>query len=378
MNVKDDNGVGVIHFAAVEGKLNVLKYLIKELGLDVNMKDRKGYTEILTRLLSRGVNVNTLSENGTPLDMAANHDQLEALQILLEQNANPNLSSRRAFTTLAGSIVSGSLRCVEPLLESSKGLVNIYLVFLMSAFGSVLLFLIPTAVVELLLFNHTGADPDGGSYGATPLVVAATNGLTQTIKLLIQAGAKPDITNTYGLTSLEIATLNGFHNVGEILFPVTSRIPEYTDWSIGGVIAHVQSDQAKKHRELKAKEKFHEAKLSGADAFKKQDYFNAMVCYSQANEIDPHDAIILSNRSMCWARMKEGTEALEDANACISLRPDWPKAYYRAGVAYTLLRRYSDAQKAFLDGLKLSPNSQELKDAFMLNSTTPLLKIIII
>ncbi|RZC83795.1 hypothetical protein C5167_046576 [Papaver somniferum] len=97
-----------------------------------------------------------------------------------------------------------------------------------------------------------------------------------------------------------------------------------------------------------------------------------------ANEIDPHAAIILSNRSMCLARMKEGTEALEDANACISLRPDWPKAYYRAGVAYTLLRRYSDAQKAFLDGLKLSPNNQELKDAFRWNSITPLLKIIII
>ncbi|XP_026414186.1 26S proteasome non-ATPase regulatory subunit 10-like [Papaver somniferum] len=109
-NVKDDNGVGVIHFAAIEGKLNVLKYLIEELGLDVNTKDEKrdspllhatldgnintieyllgkgadpkssnfkgytplhaaaekGYTEILTRLLSKGVNANALSEIGTP------------------------------------------------------------------------------------------------------------------------------------------------------------------------------------------------------------------------------------------------------------------------------------------------------------------------
>ncbi|KAI3895549.1 hypothetical protein MKX03_029039 [Papaver bracteatum] len=36
MSIKDDNGVGV---AATEGKLNVLEYLIEELGLDVNMKD---------------------------------------------------------------------------------------------------------------------------------------------------------------------------------------------------------------------------------------------------------------------------------------------------------------------------------------------------
>ncbi|KAI3868638.1 hypothetical protein MKX03_013148, partial [Papaver bracteatum] len=164
MSVKDDNGIGVIHFAAVEGKLNVLKYLIEELKLDVNMKDlkgrspllhatvaghmnvveyllgqgadpktsdpkgysplhcagEKGYTDILTKLLSRGVDVNGASENGTPLAHAAAHGRLEAIQILLENNANPDLCSGRSFTPLTGSIVSGlpqSLRCVELLLE---------------------------------------------------------------------------------------------------------------------------------------------------------------------------------------------------------------------------------------------------------------------
>ncbi|MCL7037606.1 hypothetical protein MKW94_018969, partial [Papaver nudicaule] len=117
-------------------------------------------------------------------------------------------------------------------------------------------------------------------------------------------------------------------------------------------------------RKLKAKEEFHKAKLNGADAFKKHDYSKAMVCYSQANGIDPYDANVLSNRSMCWACMKDGEKALEDANACILLRPDWPKAYYRAGVAFYLLKRYSDAQKAFLDGLRLNPNSQALKVAY--------------
>ncbi|KAI3866565.1 hypothetical protein MKW92_027162, partial [Papaver armeniacum] len=114
-------------YATMDGNINTVEYLLGK-GADpetsntqgyspVHCAAEKGYTEILTRLLARGVNVNALSESGTPLDMAANHDQLEALQILLEQNANPNLFSGRAFTTLAGAIVSGSLRCVEPLLE---------------------------------------------------------------------------------------------------------------------------------------------------------------------------------------------------------------------------------------------------------------------
>ncbi|XP_026427905.1 caskin-2-like [Papaver somniferum] len=313
-NIKDDDGVGIVHFAAREGKLDILRYLIEELGLDVNTKDKngespllnatmcgdmntveyllgkgadpetsnfkgytplhgaalKGYTDIVTKLLSRGVNVNALCENGTPLDMAVNFDQFEAAQVLLDHNANPNLTCGHSFTPLTGSIISGFLRFVEPLLEA-------------------------------------GADPDGGSHGETPLTAAATDGLTEIIKRLIQAGANPDITNRFGLTPLEIAALYGYYDVVEILFPVTSRIPEYIDWSIGGVIAHVQSDQFKEQRELKVKEKFQEAKLSGADAFKKQDYCKAVVCYSL---------------------------------------------------------RYSDAEKAFLAGLELSPNSQELKDAY--------------
>ncbi|KAI3873796.1 hypothetical protein MKW92_002388, partial [Papaver armeniacum] len=90
------------------------------------------YTEILTRLLSRSINVNGSCEDGTltplevagatlsPLEMAAANGQLEAIQILLDHNADPNLMSCRSYTPLTVSIVSGlpqSLRCVELLLE---------------------------------------------------------------------------------------------------------------------------------------------------------------------------------------------------------------------------------------------------------------------
>ncbi|KAI3838124.1 hypothetical protein MKW92_004766, partial [Papaver armeniacum] len=52
--------------------------------------------------------------------MAAANGQLEAIQILLDHNADPNLMSCRSYTPLTVSIVSGlpqSLRCVELLLE---------------------------------------------------------------------------------------------------------------------------------------------------------------------------------------------------------------------------------------------------------------------
>ncbi|KAF9612599.1 hypothetical protein IFM89_002195 [Coptis chinensis] len=39
-----------------------------------------------------------------------------------------------------------------------------------------------------------------------------------------------------------------------------------------------------------------------------------------------------SNRSLCYALLK-GEVALADANACINMKPEWPRGYYRAGAA---------------------------------------------
>ncbi|KAI3939885.1 hypothetical protein MKW98_029661 [Papaver atlanticum] len=78
--------------------------------------------------------------------------------------------------------------------------------------------------------------------------------------------------------------------------------------------------------------------MNGAEAFQKKKYVVAKHWYSEALEVAPTDATLLSNRSACYARMHNGTEALTDATECISLRPDWPKAYYRAGLALNILK----------------------------------------
>lgn len=45
-----------------------------------------------------------------------------------------------------------------------------------------------------------------------------------------------------------------------------------------------------------------------------------------------------SNRSLCWANLQEATFALYDAEACVRLTPNWPKAHYREGAAWMLLK----------------------------------------
>ncbi|KAL5717544.1 hypothetical protein ACHQM5_010529 [Ranunculus cassubicifolius] len=98
-----------------------------------------------------------------------------------------------------------------------------------------------------------------------------------------------------------------------------------------------------------------ETKLKGDNAFRENDYTLASFYYSTALGYDPLNATLLSNRSLCLLRMKMEIGAFNDAMACIRLKPDWPKAYYRD---------FKDAVDAFSDGLKLDPGSQELKKAY--------------
>jgi tetratricopeptide (TPR) repeat protein len=58
----------------------------------------------------------------------------------------------------------------------------------------------------------------------------------------------------------------------------------------------------------------------------------------QAIKVDPADAALYSNRSLCHLKSGEAQDALVDANACIRLRPDWPKGYYRKGAAFMGLK----------------------------------------
>uniref|UniRef100_A0A0D9YSG5 Uncharacterized protein n=1 Tax=Oryza glumipatula TaxID=40148 RepID=A0A0D9YSG5_9ORYZ len=84
---------------------------------------------------------------------------------------------------------------------------------------------------------------------------------------------------------------------------------------------------------------------------------------SLAIALNPTDASLFSNRSLCWLHLGEGKKALMDAEACRMMRPDWPKACYRKGAALMLLKDYKKACNSFLDGLKLEPENIEMKNA---------------
>ncbi|PIA31491.1 hypothetical protein AQUCO_04900058v1, partial [Aquilegia coerulea] len=200
--VKDNMNQTAIHTAAQEGMVNICKFWIDDLKLEVDPKDAKGYTplhracegghlstavyllkkgadpemrsnrgfnslhiaaekgseELVRLLLSKGADVDALSRSGTPLNLAAGQGKHEVVKVLLDHCANPNFYLHHVPTPLSAAILAKSLCCVELLIAAE-------------------------------------ADLDAISCGVTPLHLAASEGQTEIIKCLLKAGADPDVTD---------------------------------------------------------------------------------------------------------------------------------------------------------------------------------------
>ncbi|XP_030383298.1 tetratricopeptide repeat protein 28 [Scaptodrosophila lebanonensis] len=90
------------------------------------------------------------------------------------------------------------------------------------------------------------------------------------------------------------------------------------------------------------------------------DFATAVLLYTDALQLDPSNHILYSNRSA--ARLKQGqfAAALQDATQARELCPQWPKAYFRQGVALQCLGRYGEALASFAAGLAQEPTHKQL------------------
>ncbi|XP_023644246.1 ankyrin-1-like [Capsella rubella] len=79
------------------------------MGMEISgaVSTRRGEIEVLTKLLSR---------LGTPF--ICGHDQKDAVEVLLEHNANPNAEAEDDITLLLSAVAEGSLACVELLVKA--------------------------------------------------------------------------------------------------------------------------------------------------------------------------------------------------------------------------------------------------------------------
>ncbi|KAM3399907.1 hypothetical protein ACQJBY_005024 [Aegilops geniculata] len=348
-------GLGVLHLAPVRGHIEVCKYLVEELGGDVNapapgVGDFAGVTPFMTSvqsgdvstvkylldrggdltkadgkgrtvlhhaatvgsckvtefLLSKGVPVDIHYGYGTPLHLAATNEQDKIVKILLEHHADANTSVTSLGSALMGALLCRSLKCMKLLIKASI-LLSIFVhcyVQILHRDGTMKCF-IPQS------FSQGGADVNRmTSLLMTPLVfTAGRKDYTNFMQFLLKAGADPNI-----------------------------------------------PDADQRHLE-RAKAIF----KSQADyAFRLKDYKFASKSYDLAIDAAP-SATLYANRSLCKLMLDDGEGALSDALSCRMLRPNWAKACYRQAAAHMLLKEYKQACDALLDAKKLDPGNTEVE-----------------
>ncbi|XP_047043061.1 ankyrin-3-like [Lolium rigidum] len=372
----DDDGDTLLQMAATHGRLDVLRYLVEDLRLDVNQPNSigdtplcysafagkadatkyllahgadplvgknflplhgaacQGHCDVVELLLSRGIDVDLGSARGTPLQVAAMKKQHGTMKILLEHHANPN-NAKVSLTPLRwvihDPVPSKSLRCMKLLIKA-------------------------------------GADVNFvDSNGFTTVIYAAKLGSPALMKCLLDAGANPNIPDEFGRMPIEYAAYYSKRDMVEVLFPSTSPISTLPEWSIDGIIYHVKSFGLKPMDKQKCEMRIRELKQQASEAFKREEYIIAGHLYTCAMEFEcsPDDyATLLANRSLCMLRMGENKRAaLSDATQCRMVRPFWPKACYRQGAAYMALKEYEKACDSFADGLKLQPTNTDIANA---------------
>jgi tetratricopeptide (TPR) repeat protein len=109
------------------------------------------------------------------------------------------------------------------------------------------------------------------------------------------------------------------------------------------------------------------AKAEGAEAWKNGDYQSAILHFSEAianSESSNKEflKVIYSNRSAAYLKVNKGSEALTDAEKCVTLDNNWTKGYTRKGDALFALRRHTDAYNAYNAGLRIDQNDSTLKE----------------
>jgi stress-induced-phosphoprotein 1 len=105
-----------------------------------------------------------------------------------------------------------------------------------------------------------------------------------------------------------------------------------------------------------------EWKSKGNSAFTEKNYNEAISCFTEAIKLDPKNHVLYSNRSGSYAALGRYEEALNDANKCIELKPDWGKGYSRKGLAEFQLNRLEEAVCTFRAGLKIDSTNVALQD----------------
>ena len=192
-NAQNSEGRTVLISAAARGELDVVKLLLSR-GVDVNVRDNRGYTalahalearypEVEEALLSRpDIDPNVGGLLGRPILLAyVWRDNKKATERLLALGADVKLVDKDGDTALHGAAETGNVEIMRMLLDKNADI--------------------------------NAKNREGG----TPLMWAAVFGNDDAVQLLLSRGADASLKDNDGVTALEWATRNNRQSTMAVL-----------------------------------------------------------------------------------------------------------------------------------------------------------------
>ena len=216
-------GMTPLQWAVQKGHLDMAELLLDNKA-DVNAKDilgetalhyaaRNGRPDLVAILLSHGAKINTRNKAGqTPFQLATEGNHKDVINLLGGHGGKGGAMPKVDIFEAAGT---GNAEAVRELLEKHPGLVS-----KKSRTGDTPLHVAAmngrTEVVKLLLAGKADVNARN-DYGVTPLHNAAGNGLTEVVALLLAGGADVNAKDEFGQTPLKMAGVDSRNMLKDLL-----------------------------------------------------------------------------------------------------------------------------------------------------------------
>ena len=188
-NIQHSDGCTALMFACSEGHFKVVELLLDRKA-NPNIQDsdgctalmlasQDGYPQIVELLLKENADPNIQNTNGhTALRFANQNGHFQTVELLLNHHANPNIRDMHGYTELHFAVFGSMKRNSKFrfLFTEMTGTVEDYI-----------------KIIQLLI-GQSSIDIDAMNYASTTsLMCASFSGCTEVIKLLLDAGANPNI-----------------------------------------------------------------------------------------------------------------------------------------------------------------------------------------
>jgi ankyrin repeat protein len=254
VNRSNDTGSTVLHIASFYGHEEIMKILLKQDGIDMNVVNNDGSTALMIAiakddkkitenhistvklLLDKGVDVNVVNKDGsTALTFAITEGHISIVKLLLDKgidvnarymgkllnkrtdDLNVNANYKNGYTALLIASEKGHIIIVNMLLKRGAD------VEAKDKFGDTALIIASIKgktehieIVGMLLDKKADVNVKN-KRDKTALIAASGMGHTKIVKILLKKGADVNVVNKNGSTALQMAINNRHTDVVKLL-----------------------------------------------------------------------------------------------------------------------------------------------------------------